>query len=372
MLKLLHTADLHIGQTFSNRDYPDEVRLQLVEGRFECLERMVALAEEEQCRLMIVAGDLFHRVIVSTAQVSRAVNILKRFSGVVALLPGNHDYYEAHGQLWPLLKELASDDFVLLTEERPYSLLDHGIEAVLYPALCDSKHSAENRLGWISALSDRPPAKWHIGVAHGTVRGISPDFNDQYFPMEESELAACALDHWCMGHTHVPYPDLKETGSRPFIYCGTPEPDGFDCRHSGSAWVTELDDEGGQHSRTLNTGQFRFVELEKQVQNSADLESLCHEFKGEEKLKTLVKLKLSGTLSEADYIERISFLNRIRDTLLYLERDDSELTMEMNLAVINSKYPEGSFPQLLLTRLTETENREALQMAYRMIEEVKK
>lgn len=372
MLKLLHTADLHIGQTFSNRDYPDEVRLQLVEGRFECLERLVALAEEEQCRIMIVAGDLFHRVNLSTAQVSRAVNILKRFSGVVALLPGNHDYYEAHGQLWPLLKELASDDFVLLTEERFYSLFDHGIEAVLYPAPCDSKHSAENRLGWISALNDKPQAKWQIGVAHGTVRGVSPDFNDQYFPMEESELAACALDHWCLGHTHVPYPDLKETGSRPFIYCGTPEPDGFDCRHSGSAWVTELDDQGGQQSRTVDTGQFRFVELEKQVQNSADLDNLYREFDGEEGLKTLVKLKLSGTLPEPDYLERISLLGRIRDRLLYLERDDSELTIELNQAVINSKYPEGSFPQRLLTRLTGTENREALQMAYRMIEEVKK
>lgn len=369
-LKLLHTADLHLGMTFKTRSYTEELRRQLIEARFESLEKLVSLAEEEQCQLLILAGDLFHRVNIAAADISRAVSILKRFSGITALLPGNHDYYEPHSPLWGSLKELASEDIILLTEQRPYPLDEHGIEAALYPAPCDGKHSAENRLAWIGRLENRPKATWHIGVAHGTVRGISPDFNDQYFPMEEAGLTACRLDHWCLGHTHVPYPNLKETGSHPFIFSGTPEPDGFDCQHPGSAWLTELKEDGSSYSRLLETGRFCFVELERTVTGRDELLALPAEFEAEG-ARTLVKLKLRGMLPEADYAERKAILRQIEEKVLYLETDDSELVMEIDAAVIDDKYPEGSFPHRLLGRLNEKADPEAVQLAYRLIEEVK-
>jgi DNA repair protein SbcD/Mre11 len=370
-LKLLHTADIHLGMTFKNRDYPEDVRRLLVEARFESLEKLVALAEENKCRLIIVAGDLFHRVSVPAAQVGRAVNILKRFSGVTALLPGNHDYYEPSGPLWSKLKELASEELVLLTEQKPYDLSDYGLDVVLCPAPCDGKHSTENRLGWLSGLTERPAGKWQIGIAHGTVKGVSPDFNDQYYPMEEAELASLGLDHWCLGHTHVPYPAVSETGKQPFIFSGVPEPDGFDCRHGGSAWLTEFEQGGNTFSRQLSTGQFRFAELEKTVGDSADLKALTKEIarKGE---KTLVKLKLTGTLPEADYNGRGQTLNSLEEKVLYLETDESELTLEINASVIDSKYPQGSFPHRLLKRLSAMGEPDAVQAAYRLVEEVKK
>jgi DNA repair protein SbcD/Mre11 len=369
--KLLHTADLHLGMTFKNRNYPEELRRQLVEARFACLEKLVNLAEEEQCRLLIIAGDLFHRVNIAAADISRVVNILKRFSGVSALLPGNHDYFEPHSPLWGSLSELASEEIIVLKEERPYCLSEHGVEAVLYPAPCDGKHSAENNLGWIGRLEDRPQAAWHIGVAHGTVRGVSPDFNEQYFPMEESELAACKLDHWCLGHTHVPYPNLKETGHRPFIFSGTPEPDGFDCLHVGSVWITELEAGGSSYSKQIQTGQFRFVELEKTVESSADLRALTSEQEAGGD-KTLVKLRLRGMLPEADYAERITILRQIEEKVIYLETDISELIMQIDAAVIDDKYPQGSFPHRLLKRLSDKAEPEAVQVAYRLIEDLLK
>jgi len=370
-LKLLHTADIHLGMTFKNRDYPEDVRRLLVEARFESLEKLVTLAEENKCRLIIVAGDLFHRVSVPAAQVNRAVNIIKRFSGVTALLPGNHDYYESSGPLWSKLKELASEELVLLTGQKPYDLSDYGLDVVLYPAPCDGKHSAENRLGWMSDLTEQPAGKWKVGVAHGTVKGISPDFNDQYFPMDEAELVALGLDHWCLGHTHVPYPSINETGKQAFIFSGTPEPDGFDCRHGGSAWLTEFDESGNTLSRQLSTGQFRFVDLEITVGDGADLRAIAKKL-ATEGGKTLVKLKLIGTLPEADYNGRGQALKLLEEKVLYLEPDESELALEINASVIDGKYPQGSFPHRLLKRLSEAGEPDAVQTAYRLVEEVKK
>jgi DNA repair exonuclease SbcCD nuclease subunit len=370
-LKLLHTADLHIGMTFGNRGYPEEVRRQLVEARFEALARLVERANEARCRLFIVAGDLFHRTNIAAEAVARVVKILSRFQGCTAVLPGNHDYYEPYGALWKEFREGAFDGLVLLAEARPHPLYDHGLEAVLYPAPCDRKHSPQNRLGWIGSLRERPGGRWHIGVAHGAVQGVSPDFAEQYFPMAPAELAGLKLHHWCLGHTHARYPDRAEADRQPFFYSGTPEPDGFDCRHGGQAWIAELDDAGNGACRAVETGRFRFREVERQVRDAGDLAELQKELAAGG-MNALVKLKLSGTLPEADYRARGAWFEALREALLYLERDDSELAVELTPAVIAARYPEGSFPYRLLARLAERGDREALQLAYRLIGEVKR
>ncbi len=370
-LKVLHTADLHLGMTFNNRGYPEALREQLIEARFENLNRIVELANSEQCALLIIAGDLFHRPNLAAATITRTVNILKRFHGCTAILPGNHDYYDSEGPLWRALRSEASEELILLTMEQPYPLHDYGLDVVLYPAPCDKKHSSVNRIGWINPPSDRPSARHHIGIAHGSVQGISPDLEDQYFPMNMVELSALKMDHWCLGHNHVRYPDSPEVGRQVFLISGVPEPDGFDCRHNGYVWLTELTDNNDSSSRSIETGSLRFREIEKQVQSVDDLEALSHELAPESD-RTLIKLKLCGSLPEADYRVRSTYFDDLRDQVLYLEIDDNELTVEITPEVIAARYPEGSFPYRLLTRLAKRDEPEALQLAYRLADEVKR
>ena len=369
-LKILHTADLHVGMTFNNRNYPEAVRRSLVEARYGVLERLVELANTEQCRLLIIAGDLFHRSNMAAEAVARVIKILSRFAGCVALLPGNHDYYDPYGSIWKELRVGAFDSLILLDKPRPFPLHDYGIDAVLYPAPCDRKRSAEHRLGWIRD-SERPAGRWQIGVAHGAVQVVSPDFNDQYFPMTEAELAGLKLHHWGLGHTHARYPDRDEAGSHPFFYSGTPEPDGFDCRHGGYVWIVELDEGGACRCRSVETGRYRFQELEKSVSSAADLAALQEELApGGDKL--LLKLKLSGTLPEADFQSRGAWFKQLGEALVYLEKDDSELAVELTPALIAQKFPATSFPYRLLARLAARDDREELQLAYRLIGEVTK
>ncbi len=47
MLKIFHTADLHIGMKFNS--YPTSIRDRLIEARFDVLDKMVQMANDEQC-----------------------------------------------------------------------------------------------------------------------------------------------------------------------------------------------------------------------------------------------------------------------------------------------------------------------------------
>ncbi len=370
VLKIFHTADLHLGMTFGNRNYPEAVRQQLVEARYQTLERLVELANEAKCRLFLVAGDLFHRAQMPTKTITRVVQIFSCFQGdCVAILPGNHDYHDGYGSLWQEMRGLSTDSLLLLTETSPYHLQDYGIDAVLYPAPCHRKRSGTNRLGWIRELTERPAARWQIGVAHGTVRGISPDLEEQYFPMDQAELTALGLHHWCLGHTHVPYPAQEQVEGAPFCFSGTPEPDGFDCRHGGSAWVTTLDETGRVSSRAVPTGKHRFMEIAREIHDPGELEQLQEQLHqaGE---RALVKLSLSGFLPEEAYRSRRRWFEELRSGLLYLEESDSALAMELSAELIETHFPAGSFPQRLLSRLAEKDDPAALQLAFRLIEEV--
>ncbi|MFY9384148.1 MAG: DNA repair exonuclease [Dethiobacteria bacterium] len=371
-LKIFHTADLHLGMTFGNRSYPEEVRRQLVEARYETLERLVELANEAQCRIFLIAGDLFHRAQMPREIIARVARTLSRFQGdCIAVLPGNHDYCDGYGSLWNEMRELAPDALLLLTDTVPYPLHDYGIDAVIYPAPCHRKHSRENRLGWIGELAEKPAAGWQLGVAHGTVRGISPDLEGEYFPMDENELAGLRLHHWFLGHTHVRYPDLEQVQGAPFCFSGTPEPDGFDCRHGGSAWITTLEEGGGVHCRAISTGKFRFMEIARELRDAAGLDELQEELRQAGK-QALVKLRLSGFLPEKAYNSRRRRLDELRSSLLYLEDDDSALAVELSAELIEDRFPSGSFPQRLLSRLAQKNDPAALQLAYRLIDEVKR
>ena len=93
-LRILHTADNHIGLSFNQ--YPEAARESLIEERFASLERMVATANERNAHFIVVAGDLFDKTTVTKAQVERTVKALVKFDGdAVLVLAGNHDVCEA-------------------------------------------------------------------------------------------------------------------------------------------------------------------------------------------------------------------------------------------------------------------------------------
>ncbi|MGI5822442.1 MAG: metallophosphoesterase family protein [Dethiobacteria bacterium] len=370
-LKVFHTGDLHLGMLYMSRGYPEEIRRELVEARFRTLEKMVEKANAEECQLFVVTGDLFERLNIKEEQILRAARALSSFSGVCGVLPGNHDYYIPGGLLWEKFCEYAGDNIVTLFECRPYNLKDFGLDATLYPAPCWAKHSSVNGIKWIFELAEKPETRWHLGLAHGTVEGYSPDFDQHYYPMQEEEIVATGLDFWFLGHTHVRLPARDEFLNGYFAYCGTPEPDGFDCWHEGSAWIIRLGEEVGVEGKAVITGHYTFKDLEKTVNKATEIEALARELSGRGD-HTLARLKLQGILPRADFENRHYWRDKMKERLFYLEWNDTLLQMEINRDTIGELFTEGSFPFLLLERLAKGEDRKALQLAYALINEVKK
>lgn len=368
-LKIFHTADVHLGLKFSRYD---DLQTDLINARFETLQRLVEKANEEQCHIFAVAGDLFDRVTVTKRDIQKCVNILNLFEGnVVAVLPGNHDYFSSDSDLWGAFGDFAGDRVVLMDAKKAYDLSPYDLSVAMYPGPCDAKHSSENAIGWIADEPKDTDLDFHIGIAHGNVAGYGQDDEQKYYPMTREELLACEMDLWLLGHIHVQAPVKKDSQERIF-YSGIPEPDGFDCHHRGCAWLIELKEDKQIEFQTIQTGTYHFVHHEAQIQTQADIENLKSLFSGSEQAHTLLKLKLMGRLPQELFEDLPALKDHIENQVGYLSVDDRDVAIEITAGKIDREFTDGSFPHRLLKTLAgDQENTEALQIAYEMIQEAR-
>ena len=97
-VRLLHTADWHVGRTLRGRSRHDEHEATL--------DGLVELAESEAVNLVVVAGDLFDTA-APTAEAERLVyQTLLRLAGddrQVVVIAGNHDHPRRLSAVEPLL-----------------------------------------------------------------------------------------------------------------------------------------------------------------------------------------------------------------------------------------------------------------------------
>jgi len=147
MIKVFVTGDNHFGKKYDR--YAD-VREVLIQSRFDALDRMVKKADEEDCCLFIITGDLFDNInTIKVSDVRKIIDILCAFSGSVLILPGNHDYYTGNEKLWRDFENILAErdhSIILLKEFRRYDLLAGEERIAIYPAPCQFKHSKENNL----------------------------------------------------------------------------------------------------------------------------------------------------------------------------------------------------------------------------------
>jgi exonuclease SbcD len=383
MLKILASADYHLGMKFAG--YPG-VQEDLAEARFLSLEHLVDRANQAECALFLVAGDLFDRASASAKDVERAAGLLGGFHGrLVAVLPGNHDFYSGNASsLWSRFGDAAGDRILLLREPRIYDLGHYDLEMLLYAGPCDSKHSKSNAISWLTGGRTQNQTKepgrgmLRIGVAHGSIEGISPDAQGVYFPMKHEELDEAPVDFWVIGHTHRQYPvetreiKIDRAAPPPVLIPGTPEPDGFDCPHNGTAWLIEADANRQVHLESLCTGTYHFIRKQQTLESAPDLQRLVKELHGAEQARTLLRLTLRGRLEAEQLAELRLHLGKAEKSFFYTQIDDSGVLEKISEKNVEEEFTEGSFPYRLLKQLIADKDFEALQTAYTLLQEQKR
>ena len=370
-IKIFHTADLHLGMRFAG--YPD-VQDELINARHETLENMVEVANQESCTLFVMAGDLFDRTTLNVKDISMAARALNEFEGeLVIILPGNHDYYTHDSKLWNEFSKHAGDRILILKNPDIYDLNKYHLKIKIYAAPCSAKHSNENMIKWVNSRESTENDSIKIGLAHGSLEGVSPDFNKTYYPMTRKELESSGLDLWLLGHTHLPWPENPDKNSR-ILIPGTPEPDGFDCKHEGSAFIIDMESSSNMKVQKVSTGKYRFFIDQVVLNDDKAIASMKQKYTGDEYSNMVLRLILKGRLRKEELESVEESIKLINNDVLLLQIVKDELHESITPELINSEFTENSFPHQLLLSLLEEKKEisfKSLQKAYDIIREIR-
>ena len=100
-MKILHTADWHLGKLLEGRSRLEEQKI--------VMEQLVAMAEEGQADMVCVAGDIFDNGHPSAGTEALLYQTLKDLSNggerLVVLIAGNHDQPSRLEAVIPLVRE---------------------------------------------------------------------------------------------------------------------------------------------------------------------------------------------------------------------------------------------------------------------------
>lgn len=307
MLKLLHTADWHLGRLF--RSFPEEGALKLSRARLEVLDRILLAADRYTVDAVLCAGDLFDEPNPSKVWWEPAAAKLRKHSSSkrpIFLLPGNHDpliadsvWAEGH-KFRSLLPEWVH---VVDRDNFEYTLANG---AVLYAVPCMSRAGQRDPTDSIPsrvAGDDRI----RIGMVHGSTFDAK-DWQTN-FPINSDAVLNRGLDYLAIGDTHgfrfVP-PHREHP---PTIYPGAPEATAFDEKDPGNVAVVFIN-----RQRVATVRQERVARWTWEERNITTLDDLRELVRRSDLDDRVLRLRINMQVAAPEYDEAELLLDELQGT----------------------------------------------------------
>lgn len=280
---LLHTADLHLGKSFS--ELPPERAGQRRADLLATLARICRTARERGVALLCIAGDLFDHARPATPLLASARHLLAEAGVPVLLIPGNHDalcegspYAAPH---WPGNVLLASTPG---WQRMPVA--DREVWAFGYSS------GEAHRSPWQDFPGCGPQA---LLLLHAACLAPGLAAGAGYFPFTPASIPACA--YLALGHHHRP----AQVQRAPVAwYAGAPEPLEADETPPAVLHVTLDGAAASVEPLALATRRHRLISLEV---TGLSVEEIWERALAHADTENLLTLKLTGVPNAASSLE---------------------------------------------------------------------
>ena len=268
MMKLLHTADIHLGT--KNSQLANEKQKIVREEQSLLVKELLSEAKSDFDSALI-CGDLFHTKNITNKMKVNFFEGVKSFGKPVIYISGNHDEY--------VIGDDVPENFVVLSKNNP--IYDLG----------DCRFYFANTQ---SVRENFDKSKKNILLVHGELKNKSDnDFVDLEF------LRDFSFDYIAMGHLHTF--DVVKLYGQELVYSGSLFSNGFD----------ECGDKGYVEVEIDKKTTYKFVPFAKRrymiencditgVKDSRQIEERIRQKLGDDKVSKndIIRLLLSGYYDE--------------------------------------------------------------------------
>ena len=297
MLRLLHTADVHLGARHA--DLGMQAAAQR-ERQFDAFRATVDLVLAEKVDALLIAGDLFDSNTQPRRSVERVAAELKRLVDArirTFIVPGTHDVYDRASiyrayDLPAMAGAVGTDLVTVLTPERA-DIPVKALDAVIYGRVFETKRAPTSPLAGFAAAGDKR-GTWKIGLVHGALSiPDKTDADDVVFTKDE--IGASGLDYLALGHWHSS--QQGKAGGTTYAYAGAPEPVAVDQDRAGSVLLVSLDQRDGVKTVTVEArkvGRTRFEHVDVDAARTATQPALLELLKKRADKDLVLDVQLIG------------------------------------------------------------------------------
>jgi DNA repair exonuclease SbcCD nuclease subunit len=359
MLRILHTADVHLGARYA--DLGEQATAQR-ERQFAAFQASVDLAIREKVDIVLIAGDLFDSNTQPRRSVDRVAAELKRLGAAMirtVIVPGTHDVYDRSSiyrayDLEGLAGSGPNDDLVtVLTPDRPDVHLT-SCDLVVHGRCFPTKRAPYSPLRGLDASKDRR-ATWHVGLVHGAIAIHGKTDRDDVVVTRE-EIAATNLDYLALGHWHSA--QQARAGRVPYAYAGAPEPVALDQDRAGKVLLVTLEQVGaGKEVRIeeRTVGRTRFEKLELDAATVAAQPQLVEQLAARGDPDLVLDARLVGVRPDELDLDPDEIERQLRPRFLRVRFRDSSVPALTRGALPSPDTVSGAFIRDVEGRIAELE-----------------
>lgn len=266
MVKILHTADIHLGAKFSSLGDKGDYQRGQVKNTFK---NLVATAIREKVNIVLIAGDLFDANLQPQGNIDLVIeqfNLLNKNGIPVCLIPGNHDPFDSSSIYRKIdFEQECPNAKVFVEQEMTYEEYP-DINLTIYgkPNL-----SSNSYVSPLKGLRRATPTTFHVALAHGSFYIPGKVAEDDH-PFKLEKIKTSGMDYIALGHWHRPY---MCSDNPPAWYPGPPEwvPDQ---KEIGNVLIVSLSDSSEAKIEPKRIGLRDYDEIEVEpsgVGSSAEL-----------------------------------------------------------------------------------------------------
>ncbi len=347
-MKILHTADLHIGAELSYLGQRAAERKYEVLGVFK---HITELCTKENVEICLIAGDLFESIDAAKEFFAPVIRFIAEAQNTKFFYAaGNHDPLYASSPL--LTEKLPENLYVFGGEYETVELEDLGVRIAGRSFTHSSMEFSDN----LTMPKDR---LINILLLHSDFGAKESIYN----PITTEFAQNCGADYIALGHIHK-RTEIEKTGYTYIAYSGCPEGQGFDETGEKGVYLGEL---------AKSTCDLKFIKCSHRMHivkkadiSAADstasaenmiLSALKLEF-GDGFDQNLYKLTLVGEFDGSSTVNCAELTAALSQKLYFVKIKDNtreRLDLELLSREISLK---GLFVKNMLTRIKDSEDKD--------------
>lgn len=206
MLKIMHTADIHLNEE--------------KEERWEALSEIVRLGKEEEIDVLVISGDLFNQDVDAELLRPRLREVLGGVDFETLILPGNHDSSCYRDGLF-----FGEHVHVMYKFDEPVE-----IEGVMFRGMPFELLGSEEIAARLRTLKrEHGNEKTQILLYHGELldsffsrQELGDEGNERYMPLKLSYFKDVNIKYVLAGHFHSRFAVWELENGGYFVYPGSP------------------------------------------------------------------------------------------------------------------------------------------------------